>query len=123
MAFRGLGSDPVGYGQPPLGDHQRAGQGPIPIRHQLDASDIIRIMVRTIISLDREDKTWLERRAREEGVSMAALVRRAVQRMRSVGDGARPTMDELLGGTAGLRGGEDGLASQRRLRSEWDGRC
>lgn len=75
-------------------------------------------MVRTIVSLQEEDKAWLERRAREEGVSMAEMVRRAVRQMRVSGAEAPSTAD-LLASTAGMRRGEDGLVVQRRLRDEW----
>jgi len=39
-------------------------------------------MVRTLISLDTEDKAWLDRVARAEGVPMTKLVRRAIHRLR-----------------------------------------
>lgn len=78
-------------------------------------------MIRTLINLPEDDKAWLEERAREEGVSMAEMVRRAVERLRAdVGDGSAPaTTEALLARTAGLRRGEDGLIVQKRLRAEW----
>lgn len=80
-------------------------------------------MVRTLISLERDDKAWLEERARQEGVSMAEIVRRAVRRFRSEGGTERPTTEELLVRTSGMTRGEDGLTLQKRLRSEWNDRC
>lgn len=84
-------------------------------------------MVRTLISLEREDKAWLEEHARKEGVSMAEMVRRAVRRLRTEAGTEPPTTEELLARTAGiarLRGtAEDGLTLQKRLRTEWDDRC
>ena len=38
-------------------------------------------MIRTIVSLDPEDKAWLDRQARQERTPMTRLVRRAIQRM------------------------------------------
>ena len=83
----------------------------------------MRAMVRTLISLEAEEKAWLEKRAREEGVSMAELVRRAVRRMRSEGGGEGATTAELLTATSGTIAGEDGLVVQKRLRGEWDRPC
>ncbi|HEX2164106.1 MAG TPA: CopG family transcriptional regulator [Thermoanaerobaculia bacterium] len=81
-------------------------------------------MVRTLVTLPDEDKAWLEERAREEGVSMAEMIRRAVHSLRSESPADRLSTQELLARTAGIhRGGKDGLAMQRRLRREWDGRC
>lgn len=40
-------------------------------------------MVRTLISLDPEDKAWLDDNARETGRTMTAVVREAVSRYRS----------------------------------------
>lgn len=84
-------------------------------------------MVRTLVSLEREDKAWLAERARQEGVSMAEMVRRAVKRFRSEGGTEPPTTEELLARTAGIARGEqepgDGLELQKRLRNEWNDRC
>lgn len=76
-------------------------------------------MVRTLISLPQEDKAWLERRAKEEGVSMAEMVRRAIERFRDEPLAEPLTTRDLLARTAGIRTGEDGLALQKRLRGEW----
>ena len=76
-------------------------------------------MVRTVISLDEQDKDWLDRRAAEEGVPMTALVRRAVQLLRAHADRDDPPLEELLASTRGTWRHGDGLAYQRRLRDEW----
>lgn len=73
-------------------------------------------MTRTIISLDPGEKAWLERKAREQGVSMSALVREAIRRLRKQED---VSFDKLLKQTSGLWRKGDGLAYQRRLREEW----
>lgn len=39
-------------------------------------------MVRTVISLDPDDKRWLDSKAREEKVAMTEVVRRAVKHYR-----------------------------------------
>jgi len=79
-------------------------------------------MVRTVISLDPDDKAWLDRKAREERVPMTRLVRRAIRRMREE-SGAEPSrFARLLRATKGIGKTGDGLALQRRLRREWDRR-
>ena len=78
-------------------------------------------MIRTVISLDDNDKRWLDRRAAQEGISMTELIRRAVKRLRSE-ESKSQTFDRLLRSTSGIGSGEDGLAAQRRLRDEWQRR-
>ena len=76
-------------------------------------------MIRTLISLDPDDKLWLDRKAEEENLPMTQVVRTAIQRYRDECDSQAPTLDRLLDETAGLRAGEDGLEAQLRLRGEW----
>lgn len=76
-------------------------------------------MVRTVISLDEDDKLWLDRRAAEEGVPMTELIRRAVRLLRSQAPAEHRSLDELLVATSGLWKHGDGLRYQERLRGEW----
>ncbi len=78
-------------------------------------------MIRTLISLDDEDKQWLDRKAKEEGTTMAQLVRIAVRRYReqSEREASQPSLEELLRQTSGLLKEGDGLEAQIRLRDEW----
>jgi hypothetical protein len=79
-------------------------------------------MIRTLISLDEEDKTWLDRRAKEEGLTMTQLVRMAVKRYREQCEASEgePSLEQALRRTAGIRGGGDGLAWQQEIRGEWE---
>ncbi|MEA2563260.1 MAG: hypothetical protein QOH06_4764 [Acidobacteriota bacterium] len=79
-------------------------------------------MIRTLISLEDEDKRWLDRRAKEEGATMAHVVRTAVRRYREQceREAGEPSMEELLQRTSGLWKGGDGLEAQLRLRGEWE---
>ncbi|MFL6195651.1 MAG: ribbon-helix-helix protein, CopG family [Thermoanaerobaculia bacterium] len=79
-------------------------------------------MIRTLISLDEEDKTWLDRRAKEEGSTMAEVVRQAVRRYREqceAGEG-ETSLQQLLQRTSGIWREGDGLAYQRQVRDEWE---
>jgi hypothetical protein len=85
--------------------------------------DIERIgMVRTIVSLDPDDKAWLDRKARQERTPMTRLVRRAIQRMRQESEAHPSGFERLLRATSGMRKSGDGVAVQRKLRGEWDKR-
>jgi hypothetical protein len=79
-------------------------------------------MIRTLISLDPDDKAWLDRRAEEENVTMTQIVRTAVRRYREEVDArtALPSFEELLARTSGLWPAGDGLAYQQGLREEWE---
>jgi hypothetical protein len=76
-------------------------------------------MVRTVISLDEDDKRWLDRKAAEEGVPMTEIVRRAVRRLRGQSPAGHLSMTDLLAATRGLWKRGDGLDVQRGLRDEW----
>lgn len=75
----------------------------------------------SLVSLPEEDKRWLDDEAVREGVSMTAVIRRAVSRLREAETRAK-AFDDLLKATAGIGTGEDGLEVQKKLRGEWDGR-
>jgi hypothetical protein len=77
-------------------------------------------MVRTVISLTDDDKAWLDRRAREEGMTMTEVVRRSVRFYRSVCDPDDADFLTLLDRTAGTWGQGDALEYQRRVRAEWE---
>jgi Arc/MetJ-type ribon-helix-helix transcriptional regulator len=78
-------------------------------------------MIRTVVSLPEEDKRWLDDEAVREGVSMTEVIRRAVSRLRAEARRAK-AFDDLLKTTAGIGTGDDGVALQKKLRKEWDGR-
>ena len=79
-------------------------------------------MVRTVVSLDSEDKEWLDRIAQQEHVSMTEIVRRAVKRMREENAAAPGSFETLLSETAGVWRAGDGLQYQQKIRDEWEGR-
>lgn len=76
-------------------------------------------MVRTVISLDKEDKRWLDETAREQHVPMAEVVRQAVHLLRKESTREAQGLDKLLQNTSGIWKKGDGLAYQRRMRGEW----
>lgn len=76
-------------------------------------------MIRTLITLNDQDKAWLDRRARETGQPMTALVRDAVALYRAQQSGPDSDASTVLERTRGLWRQGDGLAWQRKLRAEW----
>ena len=74
-------------------------------------------MIRTIISLEPEDKQWLEQKAKENKTTMTALIRQAVKQMRTR-EKANSPFESLLEKTQGIWQ-EEGLAYQQRIRGEW----
>jgi hypothetical protein len=76
-------------------------------------------MIRTVISLTEDDKAWLDRRAREEGVTMTEVVRRSVGFYRSVCDPEDAEFLSLLDSTSGTWKHGEALAYQRSMRREW----
>ena len=69
-----------------------------------------------ILSLEDQDKSWLERKARQEGVSMAEIVRLAVRSMKQAEE---ESLDQLLAATRGVWRKGDGLRYQRAVRRDW----
>ena len=83
----------------------------------------MRVMVRTVISLDSAEKAWLDAKSRAERVAMTELVRRAIRRFRQADESASPQgVRAVLAATRGLWTAGDGLAYQRRGRKAWSRR-
>lgn len=76
-------------------------------------------MKRTLISLEDQDKAWLDEAAAREGAAATELVRRAVKLLRERQGLEQQPLSELLRRTRGLWRGEDGLDYQVKLRNEW----
>jgi hypothetical protein len=77
-------------------------------------------MVRTVISLDNEDKSWLDKQSRARGVTMTRLVREAVRFYRDRAELRNTSLQQLLNATKGIWKKGDGLKYQRRVRAEWE---
>lgn len=73
-------------------------------------------MTRMLISLEENDRRWLEQTAQQAGVPMSEVVRRAIRQAQQ--DGQKPLKD-LLATTKGLWRRGDGLRYQRRIRKDW----
>ena len=76
-------------------------------------------MVRTVISLQEDDKKWLDERAVREGVPMTEMIRRAVRLLRAQTPLQGRSLDETLEATSGLWKHGDGLDYQEKMRREW----
>lgn len=72
---------------------------------------------RTIIAISEEDKSWLESNSRASGISMAEAVRRSIMGLKI--QDAKSAYRSLVRQTKGLWKKRDGLAYQKKLRSEW----
>lgn len=78
-------------------------------------------MLRTIISMQKEDKLWLEKQAKANHLPMAELVRRAIKHYRKCGKfAARSPIEMALQQTGGIWKNEEGLIFQTRIRDEWE---
>ncbi len=77
-------------------------------------------LIRTVISLDDEQKAWLDRQAALRRVSMAALIRQAVSEFQIREQrGSAASFQDVLKQTAGIWQAGDGLEYQERMRKEW----
>jgi hypothetical protein len=74
-------------------------------------------VTRTIITIETDDKIWLEQKARQSKESMAELIRRAIGEMRKREESS---FQGLLNQTAGIWKHGDGLQYQQDIRGEWD---
>lgn len=73
-------------------------------------------MTRMILSLEDQDKVWLEREAAQRGISMAEVVRLSLRSMQNRKD---DSFDKALKKTSGIWRAGDGLKYQRKIRQEW----
>ncbi len=76
-------------------------------------------MIRTVVSLDERDKKWLDRKAREQGVTMTTLVRQAIRDLRlrrSLVKGQEPAFEEILRMTKGTWTKGDAAAWVKKMR-------
>jgi len=74
-------------------------------------------------SLDKNDKAWLDRKAREQGVTMTEVVRQAIHDFRLRGGVAKgkkrpPAFEEILEMTAGTWTRGDAAAYVDKMRNE-----
>jgi hypothetical protein len=76
-------------------------------------------MTRLLVSLNEQERSFLQRKARQTGVSMAEVVRQSIQRMKTA---EQKSFHDLLDATKGTWRGGDGLRYQRKIRREWDER-
>lgn len=78
-------------------------------------------MLRTIISLDKTDKNWLDKYSQQHNIPMTELVRIAVKSYRqSIETHPYSDLEKLLSKTSGLWRHGEGLKYQIKIREEWD---
>jgi hypothetical protein len=71
-----------------------------------------------VISLDRNDKLWLDEKAKAESITTSEVVRRAIRKLRD--EDEKANLARLLEATRGSWTEGDGLEYQIRIREEWD---
>ena len=76
--------------------------------------------MRTLVNLTDEQVEALDAYCREEGVSRAEAVRRAVDRFLLVGRGRKRSLESHPAFGSWKGRGVDGLELQSRLRGEWE---
>ena len=78
-------------------------------------------MIRTIISLNPDEKHWLDAMAKKKHLSMAAVIRNAIKayRLHHTND-VQSDIDILLSKTKGIWKHQDGLNYQLTIRDEWE---
>ena len=79
-----------------------------------------KVLVRTVISLDDEQKARLHQQAALRQVSMASLIRQAVSEFQIREQrGSATSFQDVLKQTAGIWQTGDGLEYQERFGKEW----
>jgi hypothetical protein len=72
---------------------------------------------RTIITISEGDKAWLENFSKAKGISLAEAIRRGIAQLKEREE--KNTYGKLVEETGGIWKKGDGLAFQKKLRSEW----
>ncbi len=77
-------------------------------------------MTRTIISIQEDEKKWLESYGRRRGISSAEVVRRAIREYRR--RESQASLSDVVRATAGTCASIKGDSAEhiRRLRREWE---
>ncbi len=73
---------------------------------------------RTIITIDDENKIWLETYSNSLGISMAEAIRRGIRCLRE--NQHRMLYKDLVQQTRGKWKKGDGMKYQNQIRAEWD---
>lgn len=80
-------------------------------------------MIRTVISIEPDEKIWLEHQAKSNNVTMAEMIRRAIRNYHEyLLKQGQVDIITLLQDTHGMGFEEEGLQYQERIRSQWDER-
>lgn len=78
-------------------------------------------MIRTVISLDENEKAWLDRVSKTQKVSLAELIRIAIKEYHQSNRNLdRSDFDQILEKTKGIWSEEEGLIYQDKIRDEWE---
>jgi len=75
--------------------------------------------MRTVVDIPKEERAWLDKKAKEKGVSMAEALRQTLRADR-LAEQKQAEFKRLSDKVFGSWTQGDGLAYQRKLRAEWD---
>jgi Arc/MetJ-type ribon-helix-helix transcriptional regulator len=75
-------------------------------------------LMRTLVDIPQTERTWLDKKAKEQGVSMAEALRRAV-RAAHESEKKHDNFIRLMDKIQGTWTKGDGLAWQKKMRAEW----
>ena len=75
---------------------------------------------RTIITISEEDKQWLEHYSSLHRVSMAEAIRQGIRKLKEAE--LMENYQTIVKNTRGLWKKGDGLAYQKKIRTEWNSR-
>jgi hypothetical protein len=78
-------------------------------------------MIRTVISIEPEEKRWLDHQAYEKNTTMTEIVRQAIRFYHlQIEQQQKGDILNILDHTKGIWQHGDGLQYQQKLRGEWN---
>lgn len=75
--------------------------------------------MRTLVDIPTTERTWLDKKAKEQGISMAEALRQTVKAAREA-EQKHAEFIRLMDKVQGAWTKGDGLAWQQKMRTEWE---
>lgn len=74
--------------------------------------------MRTLVDIPKPERTWLDKKAKDQGISMAEALRRTVRAAREA-EQKHSEFIQVMEKVKGAWTKGDGLAYQKKIRAEW----